>query len=95
MLEPDQEGAPGAPDPVPDSDSEPLMEPVPELEPVPEPMFEPLLEPEPLISKRSVGCCGGSNRLFGRERPLHIVLGGGNSISLITFFYVFVLCKSL
>ena len=113
MLEPDQEGAPGAPDPVPDSNSEPLMEvvndhekkpvpelepvpkPLPELEPVPEPMFEPLLEPEPLVSKRSVSCCSGSNRLFGRERPLHIVLGGGNIISLTTFFFVFVLCKSL
>jgi len=103
MLEPDQEGAPGAPDPVPDSDSEPLVEvvndhekkpepvlepepvpePVPELEPVPEPMFEPLLEPEPLVSKRSVGCCGGSNRLFGRERPLHIILGGGNTANIL------------
>ncbi|KAK0579060.1 hypothetical protein LWI29_020274 [Acer saccharum] len=48
MLEPDQEGAPGAPDPVPDSDSEPLVEVVNDHEKKPEPVLEPEPVPEPV-----------------------------------------------
>ncbi|KAL5757193.1 hypothetical protein ACOSQ2_021939 [Xanthoceras sorbifolium] len=68
MVEPDQNGASI---PAPASDLEPLE-------------VNHKNKPQPhVVNKPSGGCCGGSNRLFGRERPLHIVLGGGNTANIL------------
>lgn len=42
---------------------------------------------DPEIEKYYVHCITCRNRLFGRQRPLHLVLGGGLGTYLIIFLF--------